>query len=140
MLVNCVAYQSGTKLADVPVGEIRAYISRPDCFVWVAIKDPQPGDDGCSWPAMGGEPTALPRCKEAPMRVMTLIVGLVVVAACRGGGGAGSGQRADTLTRRQRDSAIGASNIPGARGVRGALEASDSAAARRARLDSLSRP
>ena len=40
-------------------------------------------------------------------------------------------------TERERDSAIGASSLPGARGVRGALGASDSAAARRARLDSL---
>ena len=40
MLVNCVAYQNGQKVADVPVGDIRSYINRPDCFVWVAIKDP----------------------------------------------------------------------------------------------------
>jgi len=35
------------------------------------------------------------------------------------------------------DSVIGQSQLPGAQGVRGALAASDSAAARRARLDSL---
>ncbi|MEO8679679.1 MAG: magnesium/cobalt transporter CorA [Vicinamibacterales bacterium] len=40
MLVNCVAYQRGQKLADIPVSEIRANLTRPDCFVWVAIKDP----------------------------------------------------------------------------------------------------
>jgi len=40
MLVNCVAYQKGQKLADVAIGEIRSYINRPDCFVWVAVKDP----------------------------------------------------------------------------------------------------
>lgn len=40
MLVNCVAYQKGQKLADVPVGEIRSYINRSDCFVWVAVKEP----------------------------------------------------------------------------------------------------
>jgi magnesium transporter len=44
MLVNCVAYQRGQKLADIPIGEIRANLSRPDCFVWVAIKDPEPGE------------------------------------------------------------------------------------------------
>ncbi|HEY7612196.1 MAG TPA: hypothetical protein VH764_04330 [Gemmatimonadales bacterium] len=38
-------------------------------------------------------------------------------------------------TERQRDSVIGASQLPGARGVAGALKASDSAAARRARED-----
>lgn len=43
----------------------------------------------------------------------------------------------DTLTRRQRDSVLGASRLPGARGIRGALSAQDSAAARNARLDSI---
>ena len=40
-------------------------------------------------------------------------------------------------TQRERDSAIGASTLPGAGGVRGALRADDSAAARNARLDSI---
>jgi hypothetical protein len=40
---------------------------------------------------------------------------------------------ADTLTVRQRDSVLGASQLPGAQGIRGALRASDSAAARRDR-------
>ena len=40
MLINCVAYQDGRKLADVPVSEIHNYVSRPDCFVWVGLKDP----------------------------------------------------------------------------------------------------
>jgi hypothetical protein len=44
---------------------------------------------------------------------------------------------ADTLTRRQKDSILGASRLPGARGIRGALSAQDSAAARNARVDSI---
>ena len=40
MLVNCVAYQNGKKLADITKAEISDYISRPDCFVWVALADP----------------------------------------------------------------------------------------------------
>jgi magnesium transporter len=40
MLVNCVAYQDGKKLADIDKQEISDYVSRPDCFVWVALKDP----------------------------------------------------------------------------------------------------
>ena len=40
MLINCVAYQDGRKLADVPVSEIHNYVSRADCFVWVALRDP----------------------------------------------------------------------------------------------------
>lgn len=40
MLVNCVAYQEGHKLADIPIENISDHISKPDCFVWVALKDP----------------------------------------------------------------------------------------------------
>ena len=40
-------------------------------------------------------------------------------------------------TERERDSVIGASRLPGATGVRGALRTQDSAAAQNARLDSV---
>src|SRR5258705_7691013 len=40
MLVNCVAYQNGKKLADIPVADISDYLVKPDCFVWVALFDP----------------------------------------------------------------------------------------------------
>lgn len=39
MLVNCVVYQNGQKLADIPKREIKSYLGRPDCFVWVALRD-----------------------------------------------------------------------------------------------------
>lgn len=39
MLVNCVAYQEGKKLTDIPKQEIGAYVRRPDCFVGVALRD-----------------------------------------------------------------------------------------------------
>ena len=39
MLLNCVAYQQGTKLADIAVPEIAEYLARPGCFVWVALKE-----------------------------------------------------------------------------------------------------
>ena len=42
MLVNCVAYQEGRKLADIPKEDISEYVKRPDCFVWVGLKDPSP--------------------------------------------------------------------------------------------------
>ena len=44
MLVNCVAYQDGKKLADISVEEIGRYVRRPECFVWVALKDPEPAE------------------------------------------------------------------------------------------------
>jgi magnesium transporter len=42
MLVNCVAYQDGHKLADIAKEAISDYVKRPDVFVWVALKDPAP--------------------------------------------------------------------------------------------------
>ena len=44
MLVNCVAYQEGRKLADIPKEDISEYLKRPGCFVWVALKDPSPAE------------------------------------------------------------------------------------------------
>jgi magnesium transporter len=40
MLINCVAYQEGRKLADIAIGDIGDWVRRPDCFVWVALRDP----------------------------------------------------------------------------------------------------
>jgi len=40
MLVNCVAYENGRKLGDIPVEDISEYVKRPDCFVWVALFEP----------------------------------------------------------------------------------------------------
>jgi len=39
MLVNCVAYEEGRKLADIDKREISDYLARPGCFVWVALLD-----------------------------------------------------------------------------------------------------
>ncbi|HEY0587268.1 MAG TPA: magnesium/cobalt transporter CorA [Pseudoduganella sp.] len=39
MLINCVAYQDGRKLADIPVADISDYVAREDAFVWVALRD-----------------------------------------------------------------------------------------------------
>ena len=39
MLINCVAYQQGHKLADIPVADISDHIAAEDTFVWVALKD-----------------------------------------------------------------------------------------------------
>ena len=39
MLINCVAYQDGRKLADIPVYDIDQWLRKPDCFVWVALRD-----------------------------------------------------------------------------------------------------
>lgn len=40
MLINCVVYQEGKKLSDIEASEISDYLKRPDCFVWVALMNP----------------------------------------------------------------------------------------------------
>lgn len=67
-------------------------------------------------------------------------LGLMVLAAgCSGGADEREAAPADTLTRAQRDSIIGASKLPGARSVQRALDTRDSANARNAAMDSLLR-
>lgn len=39
MFINCVAYENGARLADITVDGISDYLERPDCFVWVALRD-----------------------------------------------------------------------------------------------------
>jgi magnesium transporter len=40
MLVNCVAYENGEKVADIPLQEIHSHLKGPQSFVWVALRDP----------------------------------------------------------------------------------------------------
>jgi magnesium transporter len=35
-----VVYQNGHRLADIEPGDIRDWLDRPGCFVWVALRDP----------------------------------------------------------------------------------------------------
>ncbi len=44
MIINCVAYENGRKLADISADDISTYIARPNCFVWVALKEPHPAE------------------------------------------------------------------------------------------------
>ena len=44
MLINCVVYQEGKKLDHIPVEDISDYVVKPDCFVWVALKDATPAE------------------------------------------------------------------------------------------------
>ena len=40
MLVSCVAYEDGRKIADIPVADISEYVHRPNCLIWVALFEP----------------------------------------------------------------------------------------------------
>jgi magnesium transporter len=44
MLISCVAYRDGKKVADIAKEDISNYVRRPDCLVWVALKDPEPDE------------------------------------------------------------------------------------------------
>lgn len=39
MLVNCVAYQKGSRVKNIDVEEISEYLKLPETFVWVALHD-----------------------------------------------------------------------------------------------------
>ena len=67
--------------------------------------------------------------------IVLLAAGVLMVSGCSG---SHDGARRSP-TERERDSAIGASRIPGAQGVSRALRASDSANSRRALEDSIAR-
>jgi magnesium transporter len=40
MIVNCVVYEEGRRLGDIPREEIHRHLGRPGTFVWVALRDP----------------------------------------------------------------------------------------------------
>ena len=40
MLISCVAYENGRKVADIEPGDIHRYLVKPDSFVWVALLEP----------------------------------------------------------------------------------------------------
>ena len=44
MIVNCVAYERGKKLSEIPLSEVRAHLDQREHFVWVALKDPEPSE------------------------------------------------------------------------------------------------
>jgi magnesium transporter len=39
MLINCVVYEKGRKIADIPVEDISEHVGLPGRFVWVALAD-----------------------------------------------------------------------------------------------------
>jgi magnesium transporter len=39
MLINCSVYQDGKKIAEIAPDAIKEFVCRPDCFIWVALRD-----------------------------------------------------------------------------------------------------
>jgi magnesium transporter len=44
MLINCAVYENGKRHADIQKEAISEYVGRSDCFIWVALLDPTPGE------------------------------------------------------------------------------------------------
>jgi len=40
MVVNCVVYRRGEKIAEIPVDQIRSHLAADGCFIWVALREP----------------------------------------------------------------------------------------------------
>jgi magnesium transporter len=59
MLVNCVAYHAGRKLADIEPSEISDYLERPGTFVWVALRDPTEAELAAMQKEFGLHPLAV---------------------------------------------------------------------------------
>lgn len=71
------------------------------------------------------------------MKAFAILLPVLLLASCSDVREGQDLPGADTLTRAQRDSIIGASKLPGAKPVQRALDAADSASARTQLLDSL---
>jgi len=59
MLVNCAAYENGGKLGDIRIDQIGTYVSRPGCFVWMALQDPTEGELNVAQREFGLHPLAV---------------------------------------------------------------------------------
>jgi magnesium transporter len=44
MLISCVVYKDGERLHDIETSRIHEFVNRTDCFVWVALRDPEPAE------------------------------------------------------------------------------------------------
>jgi magnesium transporter len=41
VFISCAAYHQGQRAADITVADIPEWLRRPDCFIWIALQDPQ---------------------------------------------------------------------------------------------------
>jgi transposase len=88
--------------------------------------------DDADWQA-----TQVGLIKEGPLPlVRTVVVGLFLVLSAGCSSEQAANRPQDAQSQRTRDSTIAESNLPGAAGVRGALNAADAADARKAQIDS----
>jgi magnesium transporter len=68
MLINCVAYEKGRKLADIRPDEISDYVARPGAFVWVGLFDPTPDELATMAEEFGLHPLAVEDARKGHQR------------------------------------------------------------------------
>jgi magnesium transporter len=68
MLVSCAAYQNGKKIGDIAESQIHDYVTRDDCFVWVALRDPDPAKLNEMQQAFGLHPLAVEDARHGHQR------------------------------------------------------------------------
>ena len=68
MIINCVVYQQGHKLADISPADISEYVIRPDCFVWVGLLDPPPEEIDEMASEFGLHPLAIEDARKGNQR------------------------------------------------------------------------
>jgi magnesium transporter len=68
VLINCVAYQNGRKLADIAPSDIHKYLAGPDCFVWVGLKDPDDAELEAMQRQFGLHPLAVEDARHGHQR------------------------------------------------------------------------
>jgi magnesium transporter len=68
MLISCVAYQDGKKLADIPVDRIQEYLKLAHCFVWVALQEPAASELEQMQQAFGLHPLAIEDARTGHQR------------------------------------------------------------------------
>jgi len=68
MLINCVAYRQGARVAEIHVEEISEYLKQPGTFVWVAIKDPEEAEIGKMEEEFGLHPLAVEDARHGHQR------------------------------------------------------------------------
>ncbi|MEO5700370.1 MAG: magnesium/cobalt transporter CorA [Casimicrobiaceae bacterium] len=68
MLINCVVYQQGQKVAEVPVGDISEYLARDNAFVWVALAEPTDDEIATMAEEFGLHPLAFEDARKGHQR------------------------------------------------------------------------
>jgi len=68
MLINCVVYQEGQKLADIPVEDISNWLTKTGCLIWVALRDATPAELKQMQEEFGLHPLAIEDAKHGHQR------------------------------------------------------------------------